>query len=268
MALGLAFFTMCIGIGCVLTYSSSLNDDTNLFTSSLYVVFLNIIISVIIGLIVFTFVFEFGAKPSQGVGLAFISLPTLFAKLGFAGNVLAVAFFVALAMTLFRLSKENESIVIFTLGSSPNSIAKFFLAFSAVLSALLLIVAIVMIPIASELNSNFIDYKKTVAKLNLKPTQFGQKFSDWMVYVGSEGSDENGTIYKNIVMFNPFIKDSQRLIVAQNAKMINTKSNIELSLNNGKIYDMRDKVYHQSNFKSMTIRTAQNEKINDVDKDK
>ena len=179
--------------------------------------------------------------------------------------VVPIAFFVALAMTLFRLSKENESIVIFTLGSSPNSIAKFFLAFSAALSALLLIVAIVMIPIASELNSNVIDYKKTVAKLNLKPTQFGQKFSDWMVYVGSEGSDENGTIYKNIVMFNPFIKDSQRLIVAQNAKMINTKSNIELSLNNGKIYDMRDKVYHQSNFKSMTIRTAQNEKINDVD---
>lgn len=96
MALGLAFFTMCIGIGAVATYSASLDDRTNLFTSSLYVVFLNIIISVIIGLIVFTFVFEFGGEPGQGVGLAFISLPTLFAKLGALGNVLSFTFFIAL----------------------------------------------------------------------------------------------------------------------------------------------------------------------------
>ncbi|MBE2984692.1 sodium-dependent transporter [Campylobacter sp. RM9344] len=96
MALGLAFFTMCIGIGAVLTYSSSLDDNTNLFTSSLYVVFLNIITSIIIGLIVFTFVFEFDAQPSQGVGLAFISLPTLFAKLGVLGNVLCFTFFITL----------------------------------------------------------------------------------------------------------------------------------------------------------------------------
>ena len=178
--------------------------------------------------------------------------------------VVPIAFFVSLAMTLFRLSKENESIVIFTLGDSPNKIARFFLAFSALLSAALLIVAIVMIPIAAQLNANFIDYKKTVAKLNLKPTQFGQKFSDWMVYVGSESEDKNGTTYKDIVMFNPFVKDSQRLITARNAKIINVGQSVELSLNEGKMYDIRDEIYHQSNFKSMKIRTAQSEEISDV----
>ena len=178
--------------------------------------------------------------------------------------VVPIAFFVSLAMTLFRLSKENESIVIFTLGGSPNKIARFFLAFSALLSAALLVVAIVMIPIAAQLNANFIDYKKTVAKLNLKPTQFGQKFSDWMVYVGSESEDKNGTTYKYIVMFNPFVKDSQRLITAKNAKIINVGQSVELSLNEGKMYDIRDEIYHQSNFKSMKIRTAQSEEISDV----
>ena len=178
--------------------------------------------------------------------------------------VVPIAFFVSLAMTLFRLSKENESIVIFTLGGSPNKIARFFLAFSALLSAALLVVAIVMIPIAAQLNANFIDYKKTVAKLNLKPTQFGQKFSDWMVYVGSEMEDSNGTIYKDIVMFNPFVKDSQRLITAKNAKITNVNQSIELSLNEGKMYDIKDEIYHQSNFKSMKIRTTQNEEISDV----
>ena len=178
--------------------------------------------------------------------------------------VVPIAFFVSLAMTLFRLSKENESIVIFTLGGSPNKIARFFLAFSALLSAALLVVAIVMIPIAAQLNANFIDYKKTVAKLNLKPTQFGQKFSDWMVYVGSESEDKNGTTYKNIVMFNPFVKDSQRLITAKNAKIINVGQSVELSLNEGKMYDIRDEIYHQSNFKSMKIRTPQSESISKV----
>lgn len=178
--------------------------------------------------------------------------------------VVPIAFFVSLAMTLFRLSKENESIVIFTLGGSPNKIARFFLAFSAILSAALLVIAIVMIPIAAQLNANFIDYKKTVAKLNLKPTQFGQKFSDWMVYVGSEMEDSNGTIYKDIVMFNPFVKDSQRLITAKNAKITNVNQSIELSLNEGKMYDIKDEIYHQSNFKSMKIRTTQNEEISDV----
>jgi len=178
--------------------------------------------------------------------------------------VVPIAFFVSLAMTLFRLSKENESIVIFTLGGSPNKIARFFLAFSALLSAALLVVAIVMIPIAAQLNANFIDYKKTVAKLNLKPTQFGQKFSDWMVYVGSEMQDNNGTTYKDIVMFNPYIKDSQRLITAKNAKITNTNQSIELSLADGKMYDIKDEIYHQSNFKSMKIRTTQSEEISDI----
>ncbi|MDL0088565.1 sodium-dependent transporter [Campylobacter gastrosuis] len=95
-ALGLAFFTMCVGIGAVLSYSVSLDERTNLFTSSLYVVFLNIIISIVIGLIVFTFVFEFNSEPMGGVGLAFVSLPTLFAKLGVLGNVLSFTFFTAL----------------------------------------------------------------------------------------------------------------------------------------------------------------------------
>ncbi|MGG7074288.1 sodium-dependent transporter [Campylobacter sp. 9BO] len=96
MALGLAFFTMCVGIGAIVTYSANMNDSTNLFTSSLYVVALNIIISITIGLVIFTFVFEFDAQPSQGVGLAFISLPTLFAKFGEIGHFLCFTFFIAL----------------------------------------------------------------------------------------------------------------------------------------------------------------------------
>ncbi|WP_169942832.1 LptF/LptG family permease [Campylobacter sp. RM15925] len=171
-----------------------------------------------------------------------------------------IAFFVSLAMTLFRLSKENESIVIFTLGHSPNFIARFFIILSGLVSAFLLIVAIVLIPTAVELNENFIEYKKTVAKLNLKTTQFGQKFSNWMVYIQSEKSDDNGTTYERVTLYSPQA-GAQRVIIADNAKIINNASNLELQLNSGKIYDIKDDVWHQADFKYMKLHTFSNDNI-------
>lgn len=177
--------------------------------------------------------------------------------------VVPIAFFVALGMTLFRLSKENESIVLFTLGHSPKDMAKFFTKCAALLSATLLVVALVLIPTAAELNANFIDYKKTIAKLNLKGGQFGQKFSDWMVYIASENSDNNGTIYKDVVMYNPSEK-TRRLLVANSARISNQNGIIELALNNGKSYEMSDKSYHVSKFDTLKIRTQQDQKVSGV----
>lgn len=177
--------------------------------------------------------------------------------------VIPISFFVSLAVSLFRLSKENESIVIFTLGYSSTNIGKFFLKVAAAVSALLLIIAIILIPKASELNTNFINHKKTIAKLNLKGGEFGQKFSEWMVYINNEINDKNGTIYKNIVMYNP-TKNANRLIIADSANISNENGFVELSLNNGKIYDIKDEIYHQSKFDSMKIRTAQKNTSNEV----
>lgn len=96
-ALGLAFFSLSLGVGTIMTYSASLPDKTNFITSTISIIFINILIGLMMGLIVFTFIFEFGADPSgQGPGLIFISLVTLFAKLDVIGNILAVLFFVSL----------------------------------------------------------------------------------------------------------------------------------------------------------------------------
>ena len=96
-ALGLAFFSLSLGVGTIMTYSASLPDRTNFITSTIWIIAINILIGLMMGLIVFTFIFEFGADPTQqGPGLIFVSLMTLFAKLGIVGNVLAVAFFLSL----------------------------------------------------------------------------------------------------------------------------------------------------------------------------
>ncbi|MSN95997.1 sodium-dependent transporter [Campylobacter sp. FMV-PI01] len=96
-ALGLAFFSMSIGAGSIITYSASLNDGANFIKSTFSIIAINVLIGIMMGLIVFTFIFEFNADPtSQGPGLIFISLATLFANMGILGNILAILFFTAL----------------------------------------------------------------------------------------------------------------------------------------------------------------------------
>ncbi|MGB1227684.1 MAG: sodium-dependent transporter, partial [Poseidonibacter sp.] len=47
-------------------------------------------------LIIFSFLFEAGAKSAAGPGLVFISLPVIFSEWGILGQVIAISFFLAL----------------------------------------------------------------------------------------------------------------------------------------------------------------------------
>ena len=96
-AVGHAFFTLSLGMATILTYSASLPKDSNLVRSSLIVIALDTGIALVAGLTLFTFLYEYGATPSAGPGLVFISLPAVFYEMGTLGNVFAFTFFVALA---------------------------------------------------------------------------------------------------------------------------------------------------------------------------
>lgn len=97
VAVGHAFFTLSLGMGAILTYSASLPKQTNLTRVSLIVIALDTGIALLAGLLLFTFLFEYGAGPAQGPGLVFISLPAVFYEMGSLGTVLALLFFIALA---------------------------------------------------------------------------------------------------------------------------------------------------------------------------
>ena len=96
-AVGHAFFTLSLGMASILTYSASLPKQINLTKTSLIIVGLDTGIAIIAGLMLFTFLFEYGAEPSKGPGLVFISLPAVFYEMGSLGNIFAVLFFVGLA---------------------------------------------------------------------------------------------------------------------------------------------------------------------------
>ena len=96
-AVGHAFFTLSLGMATILTYSASLPKDSNLVRSSLIVIALDTGIALVAGLTLFTFLYEYGATPSAGPGLVFISLPAVFYEMGSIGHIFAFTFFVALA---------------------------------------------------------------------------------------------------------------------------------------------------------------------------
>jgi NSS family neurotransmitter:Na+ symporter len=97
VAVGHAFFTLSLGMGAIMTYAASLPKDANIVSSTLWIVFLDTAIAIVAGLMLFTFLYEYGSGPSKGTGLAFISLPAAFYAMGLLGNFFAVLFFIALA---------------------------------------------------------------------------------------------------------------------------------------------------------------------------
>lgn len=96
-AMGLALFSLSLGVGTVSTYGASLGEDTNLFKSLLYIVGLNICMGILMGLVVFSFIqVAPGSSANEGPGLIFISLASLFGELGVAGCALGFMFFISL----------------------------------------------------------------------------------------------------------------------------------------------------------------------------
>lgn len=96
-ALGQVFFSLSLGACTIITYASSTHEKQNLFTSSMWVVVPGILISLIAGVMIFTFTSEYNADPASGPGLVFITLPLVFNQMGSAGNVICVLFMIGLA---------------------------------------------------------------------------------------------------------------------------------------------------------------------------
>lgn len=96
-ALGQVFFALSLGLGTILIYGAYANDGENLLSSSIWVVISGIFISIVAGLMIFTFIFQFEGEPSGGPGLLFVSLPLAFSQMGIFGNVISFLFMLCVA---------------------------------------------------------------------------------------------------------------------------------------------------------------------------
>lgn len=96
-AMGQTFFSLSIGMGCLITYSSYFGKETNLQLTAIQVTALNTLVALLAGIMVFPAVFSFGIEPTAGPELVFITLPNIFEQLPF-GNLWSFIFFILLAL--------------------------------------------------------------------------------------------------------------------------------------------------------------------------
>ena len=96
-AMGQAFFSLSIGMGCLITYSSYFDNKTNMQNTALQVTILDTLVAVLAGVMIFPAVFSFGIAPTAGPELVFITLPNVFQQLPL-GGLWSLVFFVLLAL--------------------------------------------------------------------------------------------------------------------------------------------------------------------------
>lgn len=109
-ALGQAFFSLSVGFGIMMTYSSYVNKQENIMVSSAYTAVTDFIFAIIAGCAIMPAVFSFGLSPQAGPGLVFETLPFIFSQMPM-GGIIAILFFLALLVAAL-----TSSVSIFEVG--------------------------------------------------------------------------------------------------------------------------------------------------------
>ncbi len=98
-AAGQAFYSLSLGMGCMLTFSSYLPKDTNLNREGTVIAFSDFGVAFIAGLVVFPVIFALGMQgdvSESTIGALFIALPGAFVEMGTMGRIVGILFFIAL----------------------------------------------------------------------------------------------------------------------------------------------------------------------------
>jgi len=96
-----AFLSLSVGMGIMITYSSYLDAKHDLGQEAVTVSMFDFSVAFIGGLVVFPVIFALGLADQVGestIGALFISIPAAIGEMGDAGQVVGIAFFVALLL--------------------------------------------------------------------------------------------------------------------------------------------------------------------------
>ena len=95
-AMGMAFFSLSIGMGSLMIYGSYLSRESSITEVTAIVAFSDTFVAILAGIIIFPMVFTFNLDPSSaGPGLIFQTLPLAFGVMPY-GEIVATLFFVLL----------------------------------------------------------------------------------------------------------------------------------------------------------------------------
>ncbi|WP_350005093.1 sodium-dependent transporter [Phocaeicola dorei] len=114
-AMGQAFFSLSLGMGCLSTYASYFGKETKLGNTALSVGVIDTFVAVLAGLIIFPAAFSVGIQPDAGPSLIFITLPNVFQQ-AFSGvpilaYIFSVMFYVLLALAALTSTISLHEVV-------------------------------------------------------------------------------------------------------------------------------------------------------------
>ena len=114
-AMGQAFFSLSLGMGCLSTYASYFGSDTRLGKTALSVGVIDSMVAILAGLIIFPAAFSVGIQPDAGPSLVFITLPNVFHQ-AFGGipilaTVFSLMFYILLALAALTSTISLHEVV-------------------------------------------------------------------------------------------------------------------------------------------------------------
>ena len=92
-AAGQMFFSLSLGMGCMITYGSYLSKNENLQKNAVIIPVADTIIAVMAGMAVMPACAAFGVDYGRGPGLLFVSMQTVFENMGSFGNFVGFMFY-------------------------------------------------------------------------------------------------------------------------------------------------------------------------------
>lgn len=114
-AMGQAFFSLSLGMGCLSTYASYFTPDTRMGKTALSVGVIDTMVAILAGLIIFPAAFSVGIQPDAGPSLIFITLPNVFQQafgaIPFLGTVFSFMFYVLLALAALTSTISMHEVV-------------------------------------------------------------------------------------------------------------------------------------------------------------
>lgn len=118
-AMGQAFFSLSIGLGCMMTYGSYFSPTTRLGRCAATTALLDTAIAILAGVIIFPAVFSYGISPQAGPTLVFETLPAIFINMK-GGYLWASAFFALLFLASITSTISMSEITIAYLTEKKN----------------------------------------------------------------------------------------------------------------------------------------------------
>ncbi len=119
-AVGQAFFSLSIGLGCLIAYSSYFSDQTDLRKTALQVTILDVVVALLAGIMIFPAAESVGIKSMEGgTELVFVTLPGIFNTLPLP-MLWATIFFLLLVVAALTSTISLHEVVTLYLNEQMN----------------------------------------------------------------------------------------------------------------------------------------------------